>query len=432
MESASQGAQGQGRSTRKRDQAPRGIFRHPSGVWAVRFTCGVGHVHEEKVGPLKGDAIRIHAARRQCAHEQPSWCPLVERRQAREQAQAEAERERRRVTFKTYAEQYLTWAQIHQRSHKTTRAEVGWLIRVLGERPLDQITTADIERVLAGLQAGESPSGRALSGAATNRYRDRLSGMFKRALRLGLVERNPVTGIPKHKEPGGRIVYLTAQEEAALWEALPEPLRDMFAISINTGLRWSEQRRLTWADMDLLSGIITVRLSKHGQARQVPMNATVRQVLLDLATRRQRPEDPTEPVFACPYREAAKFFPATVARAQAILRRSGQDPSRLAGFTWHGLRHTFASRLVIAGVDLRTVQELGGWRTLAMVQRYSHLAPDHLQAAVERLVRPRGQDGAVELGVNLDSTASDDDGHGRVVLSGNLPELLIGGVAEPG
>ena len=115
--------------------------------------------------------------------------------------------------------------------------------------------------------------------------------------------------------------------------------------------------------------------------------ATVRQVLLDLATSRQRPADPKEPVFACPYREAAKFFPQTIARAQAILRRLGRDTSRLEGFTWHGLRHTFASRLVMAGVDLRTVQELGGWKTLSMVQRYSHLAPEHLQSAVERLVR---------------------------------------------
>ncbi len=47
----------------------------------------------------------------------------------------------------------------------------------------------------------------------------------------------------------------------------------------------------------------------------------------------------------------------------------------LDGVTWHALRHTFASRLVAAGVDLRTVQELGGWRTLSMVQRYAHLSP---------------------------------------------------------
>ena len=211
--------------------------------------------------------------------------------------------------------------------------------------------------------------------------------MFKRALRLGLVVRNPVTGIPKHKEPGGRIVYLTAADEDAILETLAENLRPMLLVALNTGLRWSEQQRLMWGDVDLLTGSLTIRFPKHGHTRQIPTNATVRQVLLDLATSRQRPADPKEPVFACPYREAAKFFPQTIARAQAILRRLGRDTSRLEGFTWHGLRHTFASRLVMAGVDLRSVQELGGWKTLSMVQRYSHLASEHLQSAVERLVR---------------------------------------------
>jgi site-specific recombinase XerD len=64
---------------------------------------------------------------------------------------------------------------------------------------------------------------------------------------------------------------------------------------------------------------------------------------------------------------------------------------RLAGIenvTWHTLRHTFASRLVMAGVDLKTVQELMGHKSLAMTARYSHLAPSHKLAALERLVGP--------------------------------------------
>jgi hypothetical protein len=60
--------------------------------------------------------------------------------------------------------------------------------------------------------------------------------------------------------------------------------------------------------------------------------------------------------------------------------------SRLDGYTWHRNRHTFASRLAMAGADLYTIQRLGGWRTFKMVQRYAHLAPEHLREAVERLV----------------------------------------------
>jgi site-specific recombinase XerD len=49
------------------------------------------------------------------------------------------------------------------------------------------------------------------------------------------------------------------------------------------------------------------------------------------------------------------------------------------------VRHTFASRLAMAGVDPRTIQDLGGWRSLAMVERYTHLSPTHKAAAVERI-----------------------------------------------
>ena len=61
------------------------------------------------------------------------------------------------------------------------------------------------------------------------------------------------------------------------------------------------------------------------------------------------------------------------------------EDAGIEDFTWHCLRHTFASRLVMAGVDLRTEQELLGHRTITMTVRYAHLAPKHQLAAVERL-----------------------------------------------
>ena len=59
----------------------------------------------------------------------------------------------------------------------------------------------------------------------------------------------------------------------------------------------------------------------------------------------------------------------------------------LQSFTWHCLRHSFACNLIMAGVDIRTAQELMGHRTIAMTARYAHLAPSHTLAAVERLDR---------------------------------------------
>jgi site-specific recombinase XerD len=107
-----------------------------------------------------------------------------------------------------------------------------------------------------------------------------------------------------------------------------------------------------------------------------------------MGMQRIRPNNPHEHVFPRRYREPDKFFRRAVKRAQDDLRDSGreEEAARLEGVSWHGLRHTWASRLTMKGVDPRTLQTLGGWRSLVIVERYSHLSPDHLRRAVEKLV----------------------------------------------
>jgi integrase len=270
-----------------------------------------------------------------------------------------------------------------RRHARSGSSEVRRLAAHFGDRPLSSITSSDIERYLHGLREGARP----VSGATTNRYHDRLSGMYTRAVRLGLAERNPVRGIGKATEAGGRVVYLTAADEAAIRDQLAPSLRPLFAFSLQTGLRWSEQAALRWADVDLLAGGLAVRESKNGRLRRVPINSVVASLLVDLGAARTPHSDTSAAIFGgAAYRTVSRAFVGAVGRAQAALRDAGADASRLEGYTWHGNRHTFASRLVMAGVDLLTVQTLGGWRTPAMVQRYAHLSPDHMARAIERLV----------------------------------------------
>jgi site-specific recombinase XerD len=88
------------------------------------------------------------------------------------------------------------------------------------------------------------------------------------------------------------------------------------------------------------------------------------------------------------------FFTKAVQQAAKALQGDGKDTTRLLGYVWHSNRHTFASRLAMAGVDPLTLKELGGWKSLSMIQRYAHLAPGHLQQAVERLAIPTPVSGA--------------------------------------
>lgn len=119
---------------------------------------------------------------------------------------------------------------------------------------------------------------------------------------------------------------------------------------------------------------VTIPRSKNGATRHVPLNQAAMRALEALQAGANSSE------FVCGGANTPRqwFNPAVKAAA-------------LSGFTRHCLRHTFASRLVMAGVDIRTVQELLGHKTITMTVRYSHLAPKHTLAAVERLDAPTEQ-----------------------------------------
>lgn len=386
-------------SLAKKDRAPRGVRRLPDGTWAVRYTCGLRsasglrHLHQERVGNVKRDAIRVYHARRARAMAEPGWCPVIERRQERARAGAA---EARRVIMRDYIEKtYSKWRETNRAKSgwKTDRGRLKVLVERFRDQHLDAITPLEVEQFRDFLIA----TGRARSTA--NRYRDLVSAIYTLAIRDKLVATNPVRAVTKFPEHNARTVYLTDDQEQAIAGALPETFRPYFIIAINTGLRWSEQMRLRWSDVDLLTGFITVRKTKNHQGRTVPANSIARAEFIDLGSRRHHPDDPDEWVFD-PRPTQADFFGKAVERAIATLKDAGKDATMVLGFTWHGCRHSWASNLTMAGVDPRTLQVLGGWKTLAMVQRYAHLAPNHLQAAVERLVPSRGQAAGGGTGVS--------------------------------
>jgi len=144
----------------------------------------------------------------------------------------------------------------------------------------------------------------------------------------------------------------------------------MVLVSLNTGMRRGELTSITWDDVDLRRKVVTIRggYSKAGRARHIQLNSEAVEVL-----KRYRKQHTGE---------GRIFAVHSVKKAWGELLTK----AKISGFRWHDLRHSFASRLVMKGVDLNTVRELLGHSDLTMTLRYAHLAPEHKAAAVEKLI----------------------------------------------
>ena len=366
----------------KAGRRTRGVFERDD-AWWIRLTCRQGHLHRERIGPKS--AAKDEYAKRKVQAKTEGFCLA---RVARERA----------VPLSEIVADYTRYQASHNRHPRNDSFRIGWWRDRWGDRPVSAITRGDVEAAKQALMAARDPSRTPTRHLKRTRYRPATVNRYLAALRCcfnvavanGKATANPVVGTRFLKENNTRLAYLTARAESALLDALDARYRPMVEVAVHTGLRWSEQMGLRWRDCDVLTEILTVLRSKHGETRHVPMNSRVRAVLMDLATRRLPDGDAY--VFAGPGGtlpgKADRWFARAVSRARHELAEQGHhaDAESLDGFTWHGLRHTFASRLAMAGVDLLTLKDLGGWKTLGMVTRYAHLMPGRLREGVERLV----------------------------------------------
>lgn len=220
---------------------------------------------------------------------------------------------------------------------------------------------------------------------ATNREIDMLRIIFNHCIALKKYEGTnparakskgkPGDGIERLKETKGRVRFLEHDEEARFLAQAREPLKTIILSGIHAGLRvQSEALTLTWENVDLRRKQLTVlaAYAKNGQTRTIPLNTVLKEALERMSAMTKREHVFVKPDGA-PYRSIRSAFTTACKNANLI------------GVTPHTLRHTFASRLAMSGVDLRTIQELGGWERPEMVQRYAHLSQDHKAEAVERI-----------------------------------------------
>lgn len=174
------------------------------------------------------------------------------------------------------------------------------------------------------------------------------------------------------------------QRGYALYPSLEEMifvncLKPMVEISLNTGLRRGELFKIRWCDIkwDLSTPVLTVRgsISKNGRSRAVPLNQRAVEVLRAWGEKRIGQD-----TLIFPGKNGKPFNTLKTAWTKII------EDAKIVDFRWHDLRHTFASRLVMKGVDLNTVRDLLGHKDIKMTLRYSHLSPTVKADAIGRLV----------------------------------------------
>jgi integrase len=191
---------------------------------------------------------------------------------------------------------------------------------------------------------------------------------------------NPVCRVSMERENNTRDRWLTAEEEMRLLDAVLPWFRELTVFALNTGMRMGEIIALTWAGVDLFRRTVTIFRSKNGERRTIPINDTVLSLLNHKHSRRDKN---TELVFSS--QAGTALDGANIRRALVSALRSSNIPD----FHFHDLRHTCATRMVQAGVDLYKVQRILGHKSPIMTQRYAHHYPESLRDGVEALeVRP--------------------------------------------
>ena len=281
----------------------------------------------------------------------------------------------------------------HRKSIDEIRRVLAWLTVHLSGKPLALINDAAI-RTVARLRKQQPVNAREIeraieakrpppkpkltSGATVNRHLAQLSAILHYAHRRGWL--SAVPPIVKAPEPAKRIAWLTRDEANDLLNELPPHLRAMAAFALATGLRETNVRLLTWQQLDLQRGLAWFEADemKAGKPHGVPLNREALRVLAGQQGKHKRW------VFPVPRWETGKDGKARQVEDEPTGKisnhawrkacvRAGQPTLR-----FHDLRHTWASWHVQAGTPLPVLQELGGWASLSMVQRYAHLGQSHV------------------------------------------------------
>jgi len=337
---------------------PKGVFEKVagSGVWWIRYRDADRRLRREKAG-TKAVAIKLYIKRKQEALEGKKLPENLKKRE---------------TTFGELMNDALEYSRRNtpDGGEKRYKCRMDTIRERFGSVAADSITPQVLTRWLDDRMKEFE-----WRPATVNRYKAFFSLAFRLGMENGRCKTNPARLVKRLRENNERVRFLSHDEEGKIRSVIerdfPEHMPE-FEIALHSGARQGEQYKLSWHDVDP-DARMTLRQTKNGSTRHVPLNAAARGAFNELRDQSEEQGRVFVGERGKPLRKPRHWW-------DKVLKEAGVED-----FHWHDLRHTFASRLVMAGVDLRTVAQLLGHRTLQMVMRYAHLSHSHELAAVERL-----------------------------------------------
>ena len=291
-------------------------------------------------------------------------------------------RQPKEITVRAWITRYLDGCT-NRGVENETRYGRRWSF-LLGKRLLSQVTVDELRRIQAKMRAkmkkGEKKSQRVWADATINRHFSFLRHVLMLAVKDEKLIRNPVSAI-KFLPEERRTRFLTDGELTTIEKIMSLKDWKLVAFAIETGLRREEQFQLRWDQLDLETGIITIPFPKGGKTRHVPLSEGAKAILRSF-----------DSFVRSPWVFPSSKNPLKHWNAQSFVNHIFKPTLQkvgILGACWHTLRHTAASRRVMAGVDLVSVKEILGHRDIQTTLRYSHLTPGHLREAVNRGSLPR-------------------------------------------
>jgi integrase len=257
----------------------------------------------------------------------------------------------------------------HKASLEKDKEIFVWVDRYLRGKVLSDIDRTLLFQILEA-KAAET------SQATANRYMALVRAVLRRASEVWeWTERMPKA--PMYSVKSGRTRWLTREQAERLLAELPEHQAEMMRLGLATGLRQRNVCRLEWQHVQLESRIVIIppHMSKTRNAITAPLNADALAVLQRWQGRHEK--------FVFTYEDKPVWQVNTKSWRSALKRAGIED------FRWHDLRHTWASWHAQAGTPLNVVQEMAGWKSKEMAQRYSHLSAAHLLVHAERIAKPQ-------------------------------------------